>query len=50
MRLLADELRVPRSTLSLIHGATSRTKVVAINTHGVDNVLVRWPGLVTRPA
>jgi uncharacterized protein YggU (UPF0235/DUF167 family) len=45
LRLLADELGVPRSAVRLISGVTGRTKVVEAD--GVDGAVVaaRWPGL-----
>jgi uncharacterized protein YggU (UPF0235/DUF167 family) len=45
LRLLADELGVPRGAVRVSVGATSRTKVVEVD--GVDPAAVaaRWPGL-----
>jgi len=45
LRLLAEELGVPRGSVSLVLGAASRTKVVEVA--GVDDaqVATRWPGL-----
>jgi uncharacterized protein len=45
LRLIADELGVPRRNVSLLGGATGRTKVVAVD--GVDpaRVVERWPGI-----
>jgi len=45
LRLVADELGVPRGAVRLASGETSRTKVVEVE--GVDEaaVAVRWPGL-----
>ena len=45
LRLLADELGVPRGAVRLSVGATSRTKVVEVD--GIDPAAVaaRWPGL-----
>jgi uncharacterized protein len=45
LRLLADELGVPRRDVRLVAGATGRTKLVAVE--GVDGaaLLRRWPGL-----
>jgi len=48
VRLLADELHVPRGAVRLVAGATARTKVVEIE--GADDAIgSRWPGL-TGPA
>lgn len=45
LRLIADELGVPRRDVRMVAGAGGRTKVVAVD--GVDalRVLERWPGL-----
>jgi uncharacterized protein YggU (UPF0235/DUF167 family) len=45
LRLIADELGVPRRDVRMVAGAGGRTKVVAVD--GVDavRVLARWPGL-----
>ena len=45
LRLLADELRVPRSALRIATGETARTKVVALAGVARELVLRRWPGL-----
>jgi uncharacterized protein len=45
LRLLADELDIPKRDVRLIAGAASRTKLIVIE--GVDEevILQRWPGL-----
>ena len=45
LRLLADELGVPRRDVRLVAGAGGRTKVIAVD--GVDPgaLLERWPDL-----
>jgi uncharacterized protein YggU (UPF0235/DUF167 family) len=45
LRLIADELGVPRRDVSLLSGAAGRTKVVVVD--GVDpaRVVERWPGI-----
>jgi len=45
LRLLADELGVPRGAVRLLSGEASRTKVVEAD--GVDAAVLaaRWPGL-----
>jgi uncharacterized protein YggU (UPF0235/DUF167 family) len=45
LRLLADELDIPKRDVRLIAGAASRTKLIVIE--GVDSELIleRWPGL-----
>ena len=45
LRLLAEELRVPRRDVRLVAGAGSRTKTVVVDGLGPDRVLERWPGL-----
>jgi uncharacterized protein YggU (UPF0235/DUF167 family) len=45
LRLLADELDIPKRDIRLIAGAASRTKLIVIE--GVDPEVIqeRWPGL-----
>jgi uncharacterized protein YggU (UPF0235/DUF167 family) len=45
LRLIANELGVPRGSVRLVAGATGRTKVLAVD--GVDPAALaaRWPGL-----
>ena len=45
LRLLARELNVAPSSVSIVRGATARTKVIEVE--GVDAALVRsrWPGI-----
>jgi pyridoxal phosphate enzyme (YggS family) len=45
LRLLADELRVPRRDVRLVAGAGGRTKVVVVDGLRPDRVAERWPGL-----
>jgi uncharacterized protein len=45
VRLIADELGVPRRDVRLVAGAGGRTKVVAVDGMDPDRVLDRWPGL-----
>ncbi len=45
LRLLADELEVPRRNVRLVAGAASRTKLVVIDDIDPDRVLERWPDL-----
>ena len=45
LRLLADQLHVPRSSVRLAAGATVRRKVIAIDGLEPAVVRVRWPGL-----
>ena len=45
LRLLAEELGVPRGAVRLVAGAGGRTKVVVVDGVAPATVLERWPGL-----
>ena len=45
LRLLADELGVPRRAMRLATGETSRTKLVVVEGLDAAAVAARWPGL-----
>jgi uncharacterized protein len=45
LRLLADDLGVPRIRLRLVAGAASRTKLVAVDGVSRARVAARWPGI-----
>ena len=45
LRLLADELDVPRRNVRLVAGAASRTKLVVVDDIDPERVLERWPDL-----
>jgi uncharacterized protein YggU (UPF0235/DUF167 family) len=45
LRLIADELGVPRRDVRLVAGAGGRTKVLVVDDVAPDRVLERWPGL-----
>ena len=45
VRLLAGALGVPRGRVRVVAGASSRTKVVAIEGIGPAAIRARWPGL-----
>ena len=45
LRLLADELGIPKRDVRLVAGAASRTKLVVIEGVDEERVLERWPGL-----
>jgi uncharacterized protein YggU (UPF0235/DUF167 family) len=47
VRLLADELGVPRRDVRLVAGATGRTKLIAVDGLSTERLLARWPGLRT---
>ena len=48
LRLLAEELGVPRSLLRLERGANARLKLVRVDGVDATTLAARWPGLVTR--
>ena len=48
LRAIADALDVAPSRLHLVRGATSRTKVVALEGVAAEELKRRWPGLQTR--
>ena len=45
LRLLADELDIPKRGVRLIAGAASRTKLIVIEGVEPEVILERWPGL-----
>ena len=45
LRLLADELDIPKRDVRLIAGAASRTKLVVVDDIDPERVLERWPDL-----
>ena len=45
VRLLADELDIPKRDVRLIAGAASRTKLIVIDGVDPEVILERWPGL-----
>jgi uncharacterized protein YggU (UPF0235/DUF167 family) len=45
LRLLADELGVPRRDVRLVAGAGGRTKVVVVDGVEPQRASGRWPGL-----
>lgn len=45
LRLIAQELGVPRRDVRLVAGAGGRTKLIAVDGVTVTNVLERWPDL-----
>jgi hypothetical protein len=45
IRLLAEELELPKSAVRLIAGASGRQKLVAVEGVDADVVVARWPGL-----
>ena len=45
LRLLADELDIPKRDVRLVAGAASRTKLVVIEGVEPERILERWPGL-----
>ena len=45
LRLIADELDVPKRDVRLVAGAAGRTKLVVVDGMYAERVLARWPGL-----
>ena len=44
-RLLAAELRIPRSAVKIVRGAAARSKVVSVQGPTREELQARWPGL-----
>ena len=45
LKLLADELEVPRRDVRIVAGATGRQKLVVVTGVDAEVVVARWPGL-----
>ena len=45
LRLLSDELGVPRRAVRLVAGAAGRQKLIVIEGLGPDELVARYPGL-----
>ena len=45
IRLLADELAVPRSAVRIVAGASARQKLVVVDGEDREAIVARWPGL-----
>ena len=45
IRLIAEELGVPRSDVRIVAGATSRQKLVVVDGADAEAIVARWPGL-----
>jgi len=45
LKLLADELAVPRRDVRIVAGATGRQKLVVVTGVDAEAVVARWPGL-----
>jgi uncharacterized protein YggU (UPF0235/DUF167 family) len=45
LRLIADELGIPKRDVRLVAGAASRTKLVVVDGVEAERVLELWPGL-----
>ena len=45
IRLIAEELSVPRSDVRIVAGATSRQKLVVVDAGDAEAIVARWPGL-----
>ena len=47
VRLVADELGVPRRDVQLVAGAASRVKLLIVDGPSTGRLLARWPDLGT---
>ena len=45
IRLIADELGVPKRDIQIVAGATSRQKLVVVDDIDEASVTAKWPGL-----
>ena len=45
VRLLADELDVPRTSVRIVAGATARQKLIVVDGIDPSAIVARWPGL-----
>ena len=45
VRLIASVLGVPKGSVRIVQGESSRTKVVAVEAIGEEAIVARWPGL-----
>jgi uncharacterized protein YggU (UPF0235/DUF167 family) len=45
LKLLSDELEVPRRNVRIVAGATGRQKLVVVTGVEAEAVVARWPGL-----
>lgn len=45
LRLLADELDIPKRDVRLVAGAASRTKLIVVEGVEAGTILEKWPGL-----
>ena len=45
LRLLASDLDVPRRSIRLVGGESSRQKIVAVDDVSRESIVARWPSL-----
>ncbi|HEY5486725.1 MAG TPA: DUF167 family protein [Candidatus Limnocylindrales bacterium] len=45
VKLIADELDVPRTSVRLVAGASGRQKLIVVEGVPAEGVVERWPGL-----
>jgi len=43
--LIAEELGVPKTSVRIVAGASSRQKLVVVDGGDPDAIVARWPGL-----
>jgi uncharacterized protein (TIGR00251 family) len=45
IRVLADDLGIPRRDIRIVAGASSRQKLVVVEGVDAEEIVARWPGL-----
>ena len=45
IRVIAEELGVPKTSVRIVAGASSRQKLVVVDGGDPDAIVARWPGL-----
>ena len=45
IRLIASELKVPKGSVRIVSGESSRSKVISVDGVGPESIVARWPGL-----
>ena len=45
VRLIASELKVPKGSVRIVSGESSRSKVIAVDDVSREAIVARWPGV-----
>ena len=45
VRLIASELKIPKGSVRIVSGESSRSKVIAVDDVDRASIVARWPGL-----